>query len=164
MRRLVLAVAALLLIASLASPQPTAPPAPTASAASIPSAMPLRTWIERPMPGWAGIGRSYMPTGRKHGRAFYHPGLKQLIFAGGDWKTAQPNDGNFVGSEIWALDVANDKWTQLRPFCVPNAVQPGRPDSVTWVYDSKRDRGLMAPGFYRITQRTSSPPPPHPPR
>jgi hypothetical protein len=118
--------------------------------------MPLRTWIERPLLGWAGIGKSYMPTGGKHGRAFYHPGLKQMVFAGGDWKTAQPNDGNAAGSEIWALDVANDKWTQLRPFCVPNVVQPGRPDNVVWAYDSKRDRGLMAPGFYAITQRANS--------
>jgi hypothetical protein len=135
----------------------TLAPAQTPVPVPTPSEIPLRTWIERPLLGWGGIGKSYMPTGGKHGRTFYHPGLKQMIYAGGDWKTAQPNnDGSFVGSEIWALDVANDKWTQLRPFCVPSAVQPGRPDNVVWAYDSKRDRGLMAPGFYAITQGANS--------
>jgi hypothetical protein len=112
--------------------------------------------IERTLAGSGGVGKSYMPTGGKHGRTFYHPSLKQMVFAGGDWKTAQPNDGNFVGSEIWALDVANDKWTQLRPFCVSGAIQPGRPDNVVWAYDSKRDRGLMTPGFYGIAQGANS--------
>jgi hypothetical protein len=114
--------------------------------------MALRTWIERPLLGWGGVGKSYMPTGGKHGRTFYHPGLKQMVFAGGDGRIAQPNDGNFIGTEVWALDVANDRWTQLRPYCVPEAIQPGRPDNVVWAYDSKRDRGLMTPGFYGITQ------------
>ena len=119
--------------------------------------LPTRTWIERRMP--AGTIRSYMQTGGKHGRAFYHPGLKSMIFAGGDWETTQPQyeGGSGVGSEIWALDVVSDKWTLLRPFCVPGEIQPGGPDTVGWAYDSKRDRGLMTPGFYNITQGAQSP-------
>jgi hypothetical protein len=121
--------------------------------------LPARTWVERPMP--TGAIQSYMQTGGKHGRAFYHPGLKSMVFAGGDWHTSQPQfdkgDGNGVGSEIWALDALQDRWTLLRPFCVPGETQPGGPDTVVWAYDSKRNRGLMAPGFYFITQGATSP-------
>ena len=78
--------------------------------------------------------QSYMQTGGKHGRVFYHSGLKSMVFAGGDWHTSQPQydkgDGNGVGSEIWALDVLHDRWTLLRPFCVPGETQPGGPDTV----------------------------------
>jgi hypothetical protein len=93
-------------------------------------------------------------VGGKHGRAFYHPGLKSMVFGGGDWHTSMPQyeDGNGVGSEIWSLDVAANTWTMLRPFCVPGAAQPGRPDTVGWAYDSKRNVGIMTPGFYFITQ------------
>jgi hypothetical protein len=120
--------------------------------------LPVRTWVERPMP--TGAIQSYMQTGGKHGRTFYHPGLQAMVFAGGDWHTTQPTlegYGGGVGSEIWALDVSNDKWTLLRPFCVPGAIQPGWPDNVVWAFDSKRNRGLMAPGFYFITQGVASP-------
>jgi hypothetical protein len=107
----------------------------------------------------SGPIRSYMQTGGKHGRAFYHPGLRAMIFAGGDWRSTQPQyeNGNGVGSEIWALGVGDDKWTLLRPFCVPGETQPGGPDTVGWAYDAKRDRGLMTPGFYFATQGAQSP-------
>ena len=94
--------------------------------------------------------------GGKHGRAVYHSGLKQMIFGGGDWITSQPqysgpyNEG--TGSEIWSLDVTMNKWTLLRQFCVPGAIQPGRPDTVGFAYDSKRNRIINTPGFYFITQ------------
>jgi hypothetical protein len=156
LKRSALVALLLAILASPAAPQSATPPA---SAADTASDMPLRTWIERPLLGWKGIGKSYMPTGGKHGRVFYHPGLRQIVFAGGDWHTSQPQyegSGDFVGSEIWSLDTLLDRWTLLRPFCVPNAVQPGRPDNVVWAYDSKRDRGLMAPGFFGITQKASS--------
>src|SRR6266536_521471 len=75
--------------------------------------LPERTWIERQMPG--GAIRSYMQTGGKHGRAFYHSALQAMVFAGGDWHTTQPQyeGGEGVGSEIWALDVGKDRWTLL---------------------------------------------------
>ena len=118
--------------------------------------LPARVWIERAMP--SGPIRSYMQTGGKHGRAFYHPGMGAMIFAGGDWHTSQPyENGNGTGSEIWALDVAGDKWTLQRPFCEPGETQPGGPDTVGWAYDARRDRGLMTPGFYVVTQGAQSP-------
>jgi hypothetical protein len=105
-------------------------------------------------------------NGGKHGRTFYHPGLKGMVFAGGDWHTSESEwqtvnpvydtTGNFSGSEIWHLDALNDRWTLLRPFCVPGAAQPGRPDTVTWAYDANRNQAYMAPGFYGITQGESS--------
>ena len=137
----------------------TPPPAPSPSpgTVAVPPGMPLpiRTWVERPLPP---VGQAYMAgNGGKHGRAFYHAGLKSLVFAGGDWSTSQPQyDGPYrdgVGSEVWSLDALTDKWTRQRPMCVPGETQPGHPDSVGWAYDSKRNRGLMAPGFYFITQQ-----------
>jgi hypothetical protein len=115
-------------------------------------AIPVGQWVERPNPG-----PSFMPdVGGKHGRALYHPGLKSMVFGGGDWHTSQPQySGPYhegTGSEIWSLDIALNKWTLLRPFCVSGAVQPGRPDTVGWAYDSKRNVAITTPGFYFITQ------------
>ena len=107
-------------------------------------------------------GQAFMGgDGGKHGRTFYHPGLKGLVFAGGDWRSSMDTIlgiecCDFEGSEIWTLNGATDKWTLLRPLCVPGEPQPGRPDTVTWAYDSRRDRGIMAPGFYGITQNATS--------
>jgi hypothetical protein len=140
------------------SPSSTPTPGPGTVAVLPGQPLPLRQWVERPMPKTARI-TSYMQTGGKHGRAFYHPGIKSMVFAGGDWHTTQPQYegyGNAVGSEIWALDVANNKWTLQRRFCVTGAIQPGYPDNVVWTFDSKRNRGLMAPGFYAITQGAAS--------
>lgn len=111
-----------------------------------------RGWTERMNPG-----PGYMPnTGGKHGRAIYHPPSKSMVFGGGDWLTSQPQYSgpyhNGTGSEIWSLDVLSNTWTLIRPFCVPGAVQPGRPDTVGFAYDSKRDRIINTPGFYFITQ------------
>jgi hypothetical protein len=131
----------------------TAPPSPGTASVPAGQALPIRQWVERPNPT---EGQAYMAgRGGKHGRAFYHPGLQSMVFAGGDWHTSMPQiEGNAdgTGSEIWALSVLNNRWTLLRPLCVPGQIQPGRPDTVIWAYDSKRDQGLMAPGFYFISQ------------
>src|SRR5262249_40280284 len=100
---------------------PSPPPAPSPGTVACPPGQPLpvRTWCERPMPPQ---GQAFMGgNGGKHGRAFFHAGLNGLVFAGGDWKTSQPTleNGDFVGSEIWTLNAATDRWTLLRPFCVP---------------------------------------------
>ena len=100
-----------------------------------------------------GLGSS------KHTRTFYHPGLKSMIIAGGDRAVSMQRPertANGTGSEVIALDASNDKWTTLRRFCVPGEVQPGRPDTVVWALDRKRNRGLMAPGFFFITQGLAS--------
>lgn len=134
-------------------------PPPGPSVILVPAGQPIpnRQWVERPN---TVEGKAYMAgRGGKHGRAFYHAGLKAMVFAGGDWHTTQPQYegyGDGVGSEIWSLDSFNDKWTLLRPFCVPGEPQPGRPDTVGWAYDSLRNRGLMSPGFYFITQGATS--------
>ena len=138
-------------------PQRTPMPTPLSRTITVPPGQPLptRTWVERPMP--TGPIQSYMQRGGKHGRAIYHPGLKSMVFAGGDWHpTMLQGSGDGVGSEIWALDVTNNQWKLLRPLCVPGETQPGHPDNVVWAFDSKRNRGLMAPGFYAITQGAAS--------
>jgi len=78
-----------------------------------------------------------------------------MVFAGGDWHSSQSQynpSGDGSGSEIWSLNVLTDTWTLERPFCVTGQVQPGGPDTVGWAYDSRRNRGLMNPGFYFVTQ------------
>jgi hypothetical protein len=72
-----------------------------------------------------------------------------MIFAGGDWRTEQLNNGNGVGSEVWALKVSTGVWRQLHPFCPPaGAMAPARPDNVVWIPDPTRNRAIMAPGYY----------------
>lgn len=145
---------------SLPGPQPTTVSVPPGQL------FPVRQWIERLLPmqnGWAdeavlppvesrGLGPS------KHTRAFYHPGLKQFVIAGGDRAVSMPRDSyaNGTGTELILLDVLHDRWAMLRPFCVPGEPQPGRPDTVVWALDHKRNRALMAPGFYFITQGANS--------
>src|SRR3990167_8913143 len=118
------------------------------------SVLPSRQWVERPN---TRTGQAFMASpGGKHGRAFYHPDLRGLVFAGGDWWTSQ-GSFNGAGSEIWTLNAFTDTWTLLRPFCVAGEPQPGAPDTVGWAYDRTRNRGLMTPGFYFITQGATSP-------
>ena len=128
--------------------------------------LPVRQWVERLLPmqnGWAdeavlppvelrGLGPS------KHTRTFYHPGLQQFVIAGGDRGVSMPRAqyGDGTGTELILLDVQHDRWATLRPFCVPGEPQPGRPDNVVWVLDKKRNRALMAPGFYFISQGANS--------
>jgi hypothetical protein len=137
-------------------PAPVPVPPPSTGTIQVPPGQPIpvRQWVERPMPQ---AGQAFMGGGGgKHGRAFYHAGLKGLVFAGGDWRSSMSFqlglDGNGEGSEIWTLNAVTDTWTMLRKLCIPSTAQPGRPDSVNWAYDSLRNRGLMAPGFYFITQ------------
>jgi hypothetical protein len=94
----------------------------------------------------------------KHTRIFYHPGLKGLVMAGGDRPVGMyhPGYGDGTGSEIVLYEPGLEKWTTLRPFCVPGEPQPGRPDNVVWALDAKRNRAIMAPGFYFITQGGST--------
>jgi len=61
-----------------------------------------------------------------------------------------PYDG--TGSEILLYQPGLEKWTTVRPFCVPGEPQPGRPDNVIWALDAKRNRAIMAPGYYFIVQ------------
>jgi hypothetical protein len=127
--------------------------------------LPVRQWIERLLPAnavcnYSGDSKGFAPAElcglgpSKHGRVFYHPTLKALVVGGGDRtvgaRVAGYTDG--TGSEIISLNAATDTWTTIRPFCVAGETQPGRPDNVTWALDLKRNRALMAPGFYFISQ------------
>jgi hypothetical protein len=75
-----------------------------------------------------------------------------MVIAGGDHPVSMPHPGDYAGtgSEVVAVNNLTGKWRIVRPFCVPNEVQPARPDNVVWLYDSKRDRGIMTPGYYGV--------------
>jgi hypothetical protein len=72
-----------------------------------------------------------------------------MVVAGGDHPVSMPHPGDYdgTGTEVTAVNNLTGKWRIVRPFCVPGTVQPGRSDNVVWVYDSKRDRGIMTPGY-----------------
>lgn len=176
MKRFLVVAVGLFLFSIPVSPPPAGQPSATApsppgappTTVTVPPGepLPVRQWVERLVPmqsGWAdsavlppvelrGLGPS------KHTRTFYHPGLKGLVVAGGDRGVSMPRaaGGEGTGTEIILLDVRHDRWAMVRPFCVPGEPQPGRPDNVVWVLDKKRNRALMAPGFYFISQGTDS--------
>lgn len=140
------------------SPLPPGETVPTTVTLAPGQPMPVRQWVERPLPykgSWSDNAvlppvetRGLPPS--KHTRGFYHPGLKAFVIAGGDRPVSMPRagDGNGTGTEIIALDALHDQWAMLRAFCVVGEPQPNRPDNVVWALDKKRNRGLMAPGFY----------------
>jgi hypothetical protein len=152
------------------SPSPTAPVPPTTGAPSTGTVwvkpgdpIPPRQWVERrgPVPSptcnpsadsnvtWnAELCAGYPPG--KHMRMFYHPPTKSMVIAGGDHSVSMPHPTYYdaTGSEIISVNVSTNSWKIIQPFCVSGALQPNRPDSVGWAYDSKRDRALMVPGYY----------------
>jgi len=148
------------------APPPAAAPSST-TAIEVPPGQPLpvRQWIIRPHRGAScgttdavcAVEQTGLPS-TKHSRAFYHPGLRSMVVGGGDRPVSMPRPGwsNGTGSEIVALNPETDTWTTLRKFCVPGEVQPKRPDTVVWALDRKRNRGLMAPGFFFGTQGIES--------
>jgi hypothetical protein len=149
------------------APAPTSAPAPTGGAS--PSTvwvkpgdpLPVRQWVER-LNGVAGQpGPNCNPSqvwiaefcGKapgKHHRTFYHPGLKGMVMAGGDHAVGMPFPGPYDGngSEVLLYQPDLEKWTTLRPLCVTGETQPSRPDNVIWALDVKRNRAIMAPGYY----------------
>jgi len=82
-----------------------------------------------------------------------------MVLAGGDYENIyiDLDDGMPM---IWSIDLSQTtpstaNWTSNTLWCQPSGgVQPARPDTVGWVYDSKRDTGIMIPGFYFGTQST----------
>jgi hypothetical protein len=113
--------------------------------------IPNRTWVSRPLPDGKRA-----PGSSKHTRLIYDSRRGRMVLTGGDYSTPPiPHDGSQM---VWAMDLASGlapAWTLIGPWC-NGPVQPGRPDTVTWIYDSKRDRGIVMPGFYFITQNSSS--------
>jgi hypothetical protein len=157
----------LLLVAGKASAQPAAAPLETVRVQPG-QPVPARRWVERPwlVPTWtndcnnASSGGSIWNVEKcgsyplaKHQRMFYRPfpggGGGEMVIAGGDHPVSMPHPSDYdgTGSEVVGLNNTTAKFRIVRPFCVPNKVQPPRPDNVGWAYDAKRDRGLMVPGY-----------------
>jgi hypothetical protein len=154
------------------TPTPPPPPPPAGSTVVLPSGQPIpqlaaRTWYEIPwaVPTWtndcnnAGDSQSIWNVAvcksyplAKHERMFYRSASKEMVIAGGDHPVSMPHPAYYdgTGSEVVAVNNSTGKWRVVRPFCVPGKVQPDRPDNVVWVYDSKRDRGIMTPGYYGV--------------
>jgi hypothetical protein len=131
-----------------------AAPAPAAAPGSrLP--LPERTWVSRPL-GQGYGGPSLRPYGSKHTRLLYDSKRGRMVLTGGDYPNPHiSDDGNQM---VWALNLGDGpapSWQLIGPWC-NGPEQPGRPDTVLWVYDSKRDRGLVMPGFYFITQGEGS--------
>jgi hypothetical protein len=168
-----------------AVPIPAPAPTPTAAASPSPSPtpaaapagggyiqvpvgqpIPVGQWVMRPHKGapcpstdGVAIAEQQGLCGTKHSRVFYHPGLKSMVVGGGDRPVSMlrpEGTPNGTGTEIIAYNAETDTWTTLRKFCVPGETQPERPDTVIWALDRKRNRGLMAPGFYFGTQAQQS--------
>jgi hypothetical protein len=131
---------------------------PVAASGAAPSGgltLPERTWVSRPLASGFG-GPGLRPYGSKHTRLLYDSRRGRMVLTGGDYPNAHISDN---GSHlVWALDLGAGPapaWELIGPWC-NGPEQPGRPDTVLWVYDSKRDRGLVMPGFYFITQGDGS--------
>lgn len=84
-----------------------------------------------------------MPYGGKHSRLAYDPARGQLLHTGGDIGQIT-DDGN---NEVWAG--REGAWQRVHAMCgAPGAIVPARPDNCTWTVDTRRDRALIAPGFF----------------
>jgi hypothetical protein len=117
--------------------------------------LPLRTWVSRPLPTGTS-GPSPIPRGSKHTRLLYDSRRGRMVLTGGDYVNAYISSN---GSQlVWAIDLASGpapSWTLIGPWC-NGPVQPGRPDTVGWVYDSKRDQGVLVPGYVFANEGASS--------
>jgi hypothetical protein len=125
------------------------------AAASNKLDLPLRTWVSRPLPAGTS-GPSPIPNGSKHTRMLYDSRRGRMVLTGGDYVNAHISSN---GSQlVWAIDLASGpapSWTLIGPWC-NGPVQPGRPDTVGWVYDSKRDQGVLVPGYVFANEGASS--------
>jgi len=107
--------------------------------------VPDRTWVPRPQPV---VGEGPSASKGKHMRIFHDRKRGRMVLTGGDYPYTR-GDGNAL-QLVWAIDLAKgSKWELLHGWCSPpGGVQPARPDNVTWVYDSKRDQGIIMPAYY----------------
>lgn len=88
-------------------------------------------------------------TASKHTRLAYDSKRKRMMLIGGDYYVPENPDGSGVGNYVWARDLKSKApWVNLHTWCGPNGVQPERPDNVTWVYDAKRDQGVVIPAYF----------------
>jgi len=104
--------------------------------------IPVNTWVVRAMPTF-GNG----PSGDiKHLRITHNPDNGRIYFMGGDY--AGPGGTQSGRNELYSYSVVDDSWIKEYPYCGDaGSVQPGGPDEVGWVYDTKRNIFWMIPGF-----------------
>ena len=110
----------------------------------LPSGGPLtglqvRTWKGFPL---TVLGQS------KHARIVHDSKRGRMVVAGGDGTDGSGN--SYTGQVVHALDLAvSATWTRLHGYCpAAGAVIPPRPDNTTWVYDPKRDQGVIFPAYF----------------
>ena len=108
---------------------------PRASARDLPP----RTWVPVPLSPSGGFH-----GGGKHARLAFRTANGRIYLAGGDRDGSDAGQGN-----VWSYGLDDGQWVKEYPSCGPaGEVAPAQPDDVTWVYDSKRDRFYMMPGYY----------------
>jgi hypothetical protein len=107
--------------------------------------IPPNTWVAYPLPTERGRGPLLAGSGAKHSRVAYDSRRRRLLWVGGDYGGGGDGNGQ---SAVWG-STSGSSWDLLAPFCIKApAIQPARPDNVVWVYDSKRDRAIIMPGYF----------------
>jgi hypothetical protein len=99
-----------------------------------------------PAAGISGIG-----GGSKHVRIAQNLDNGRLYFLGGDY-ASNPGDGSFVNG-VWSYDLPNDQWIMDHPYCGRRGeIYAARADEVGWIWDSKRKKFWVLPGFFGLVQ------------
>lgn len=124
-------------------------PASSGEAAAGAGGSPLIGLKDRTWTAISGVGVPFC-CNSKHTRQLYDSKRGRMVLAGGDYSVPENGGGSYSGQMVWAIDLARGTtWEKLHAWCAPpGGVQPNRPDNVTWVYDPKRDKGVMMPAFY----------------
>ena len=138
------------------TPTPTPPPGPppptTARPFTVTVPVPNSDLSARfdAYPLWAS-GHGPMARGGKHSRLAYDTTRRRFLLTGGDREGADAGNPS-----VWAFPVGGPA-TLLSPMCRPYPDWlPAFPDNVTWVYDSRRDRAIIMPGFFFGFARTQA--------
>jgi hypothetical protein len=124
------------------------PPSPVPSF-NIPS----RTWVARPYssvppgaPGNGGVGGVY---GGKHMNLAFNPVNKKVYITGGDSFNVPYGDNQGV----WSYDIPANTWTMEYPHCgFQGDIMPGGANESGFVWDSKRSKFWLLPGFWFLGQ------------
>ena len=143
---------------SVTTPTPT--PTPTSTSSIMPTSIaniPVGKWIAVKTPA-RNKGIFYGDStydGMKHVSIALDPLNGRLYFEGGDYSGASGFHQSYQ-QETWSLDLAarlsdptnrNAGWRLEYPYCGPSGqIQPKHPDTVGWVWDSRRNVFWIVPG------------------